>query len=232
MLRISYIIAFLLMSLSTLVVSAQPNINKKNTSKVNAKNAPFEGIIKFVQETFSDTIYYTYYVKGNNIKIEINEDCADCDGADAMLFNLKAQTIIALKPSLRMYKDVDVKPYVKSQDVDYSIIQNTHNSKKIEGYDCEQWRVKNQKENTEITYWVTQGNFYFFDDFLKLWNRSEKHSRYFLQIKNLNGYFPILSVERSSLRDTRMKLQVVKIINKPLETSVFEIPSGYKNYDN
>jgi len=211
---------------------AQPQNNTQNSSKNSTKNAPFEGVIRFVQETFSDTTYYTYYVKGDKVKIEINEDCKDCDVSDAMLFDLKNQTIIAMKPSLRMYKDVEIRPYVETTNDDFNIIKNSRNKKKVQGYKCEQWRVKNQKENTEITYWVTQGNYYFFEDFLKLWNRSEKQSRYFLQVKSVNGYFPILSVERSTFREKRMKLQVIKLDRKPLEQSIFEIPIEYKNYDN
>ena len=211
---------------------AQPQNNTQNSSNNSTKDAPFEGFIRFVQETFSDTTYYTYYVKGDKVKLEINEDCKDCDVSDAMLFDLKNQTIIAMKPSLRMYKDVEIRPYVETTNNDFNIIKNSRNKKKVQGYKCEQWRVKNQKENTEITYWVTEGNYYFFEEFLKLWNRSEKQSRYFLQVKSVNGYFPILSVERSTFREKRMKLQVIKLEKKPLEQSIFEIPIEYKNYDN
>jgi len=211
---------------------AQPLNSTQNSSKASLNKAPFEGIIKFVQETFSDTTYYTYYIKGDKVKLEINEDCKDCDVSDAMLFDLKKQSITALKPSLRIYKDIEVKPYVEANNKDFNIIKNARNKKNVDGYKCEQWRVKNQKENTEITYWVTEGNYSFFEEFLKLWNRSEKQSRYFLQVKSSKGYFPILSVERSTFREKRMKLQVIKLERKPLEQSIFEIPVEYKNYDN
>ena len=232
-LKVKYLYIFaILNALAFNIAFAQPQVNTQNTKNSNVDKAPFEGVIKFIQETFSDTTYYTYFVKGDKIKIEINEDCKDCDISDALLFDIKKQTITALKPSLRMYKDVEIKPYVSTKNEDFSIIRNNVNKKSIKGFKCEQWRVKNQKENTEITYWVTNGNYYFFDEFLKLWNRSEKQSRYFLQINSTKGYFPILSVERSSFREKRMKLQVVNIEQKPLDTSIFEIPEEYKNYDN
>ena len=41
----------------------------------------------------------------------------------------------------------------------------------------------------------------------------------------------MISVERTTLREKRMKLQVVSIDKKSLENSVFEIPADYKNYD-
>ena len=231
--KVQYYIIILVCVLAFNNAFAQPQNNTQNSGKNSVdENAPFEGIIKFVQETFSDTTYYTYYVKDNKIKLEINEDCKDCDVSDAMLFDLKNQTIIAMKPSLRMYKDVEIRPYVETTNKDFNIIKNSRNKKKVQGYKCEQWRVKNQKENTEITYWVTEGNYYFFEEFLKLWNRSEKQSRYFLQVKSTNGFFPILSVERSTFREKRMKLQVIKLERKPLEESIFEIPAEYKNYDN
>ena len=32
------------------------------------------------------------------------------------------------------------------------------------GYKCYQWRVKNLEENTEISYWVAEDNFMFFEE--------------------------------------------------------------------
>ncbi|PLX04928.1 MAG: hypothetical protein C0594_08520, partial [Marinilabiliales bacterium] len=99
---------------------------------------------------------------------------------------------------------------IQDESGDYEVMQ-TRNHKKIHGQKCYQWRVKNKEQNTEIAYWVFDGNFDFFDDFLRLWNRTEKHSSYFLHIPETNGYFPMLSVERTSLRDKKMRLEVLNI---------------------
>jgi hypothetical protein len=221
-----YTIFFLIISIGTY---AQNGTNDQIIKSKVVSNNNFEGIIKFVQLTFSDTLDYTYYVKGDYVKLVINENCNECETEDeAMIFNLKDKTITALKPSLHMYKNIPIKPYVEKKVDDFIITQNPRNFKKINGYKCIQWRVKNKKEKTEISYWVAKDNFYFFDDYLKLWNRAEKHSRYYLQIPNVNGYFPMVSVERTTLREKRMQLDVISIEEKKLDSSIFEIPLDYK----
>ncbi len=226
-------ILFIITLLSVEYVSAQPSNKGDKAIYAIPRYNGFEGIIKFVQRTFSDTTYYTYYIKNHYVRLVINDRCDDTEiDDDAIIFDLDKKTIKALKPSLRIYKDIDVKPYIPEKSDNFKIIKNEKNSKLIHGYLCEQWRVRNRKENTEITYWVTKGNYTFFVDFLKLWNRKEKHSRYYLQLKDSKGYFPIKSVERSAFRDVRMELEVVKIEPKKLEDTLFIIPDDYKNYDN
>ena len=221
-----YTIIFLLFSSVTYSQSGPQN--SEDAMSVN-KTGVFEGVIRFEQQTFGDTFNYTYYVKGNFVKLVINENCNSCESGDeAMIFDLKNKTITALKPSLKMYKDIPIKPYVENKESDFIITQNPRNYKKINGYKCIQWRVKNYKENTEISYWVTNGHFDFFDDYLKLWNRMEKHSRYYLQIPNSEGFFPMMSVERTTLREKRVQLVVTLVERRDLDNSVFEIPPDFK----
>jgi hypothetical protein len=210
-------------------IFSQKGPNTQKNSNASQIKSSFEGIIKFSQETFSDTIIFTYYIKGDKVKLVINEDCGTCDEADeAMIFDLTNKSITAVKPSLRMYKDIPIKPYVEDKSRDFIITQNPRNYKTILGYKCIQWRVKNIKENTEISYWVTKGNFYFFDDLLKLWNRTEKQARYYLKVPNSNGFFPLVSIERNTLREIRMTLKVIYIKEKRINPMIFVIPPDYK----
>lgn len=205
----------------------------KNQSKstLNATDA-FEGSIYFIQETKGDTLYYTYHIKNNLVRLDIHEGCKNCSIPDNyMVFDISKGTIIAVKPSRKMYITVPPKPYVASTDEQYQIIK-TKNNKKIQGYKCYQWRVRNKAQNTEIAYWVAEDHFYFFDEFLKLWNRSEKHAVYFLQISDSDGFFPMLSEERTTLREQKMTLKVLRIEKKPLEMSLFQLPKDYKSYEN
>lgn len=221
-----YTFFFLLFSFS-LFAQNGPNKQKPNNKSIN--NRDFEGVIIFEQQSFVDTLRFTYYVKGDFVKLVENENCNSCDSEnEAILFDMKEKTITALKPSVRMYKDIPIKPYVSKKNNDFIITQNPRNYKKINGYKCIQWRVKNRKENTEVSYWVANANFDFFVDFLKLWNRTEKQSRYYLQIPNSSGYFPMMSVERSTLREKRMQLKVTSIQARELDNSLFIIPPDYK----
>lgn len=224
------IVFFYLGSISAI---GQPNSKKQadQASNNNGKVKKFEGRIKFVQETLEDTLYYTYFVKDNMVRLDVLDDCKDCNNTDNfMLFNLENNSIIAIKPSRKMYINVPPKPYIDNKDQNFQIIKSKNN-KKIHGYKCYQWRVKNKAQNTEVSYWVAQDNFSFFEDFLRLWNRSEKHAVYFLQIPETAGYFPMLSEERTTLREQKMTLRVTEISKQNLDPNLFIIPKDYKSYD-
>lgn len=197
----------------------------------NLKDKNFEGTIRFVQENIEDTLYYTYYVKNRMVRLDVHENCKNCEKTDNyMIFDLSKSTITAIKPSRKMFINVPPKPYTESKEQNYQIIKSKNN-KKIQGYKCYQWRVKNNVQNTEVAYWVAQDNFNFFEDFLKLWNRSEKHAVYFLQIPESEGYFPMQSEERTTLREQKMTLKVLEVSKRNLDPEFFAIPKEYQPYD-
>lgn len=198
----------------------------------NHKSKSFEGYIKFIQVTPEDTFKYTYYIKDRMVRMDTWEKGSkDSDPADNyMLFYLDQKLIYAFKPSRKMYVNVPPKSYVATNDDNFRILKTT-NSKKINGYKCYQWRVRNKVQKTEVSYWVVSDNFDFFEDFLKLWNRSEKHASYFLKIPDVKGFFPMLSEERTTLREEKMTLKVLEIKKQPLNNSYFEVPKDYKNYE-
>jgi hypothetical protein len=215
-------------------VAAQPAYKEHGGQKNNSTtaNVPFEGSIKFAQVSGKDTLYYSYEVKNRMVRLEIHEDRSNEKSMDDyMLFDLDKGKITALKPSRKIYINVAPKQYVVANDPNFKIIKSK-NCKKIFNYKCYQWRVKNLEQNTEISYWVANDNFDFFDDFLRLWNRSEKHAVYFLQIPDINGYFPMVSDERTVLRDQKMKLEVIEISKKKMDDKLFQIPKDFTSYDN
>ena len=211
----------------------QPNASNSsgnsNGKYVNSNN--FEGKIKFVQETLEDTLYYTYLIKNDQVRLDVLDQCKACTNSDNyMIFNLTNNSITAVKPSRKIYINVPPKPYIDKNDQNFQIVKSKNN-KKIQGYKCFQWRVKNKEQNTEVSFWVAQDNFNFFEDFLKLWNRSEKHAIYYLQIPESNGFFPMLSEERTTLREQKMTLRVIEISKQNLDPNIFLIPKEYKSYD-
>ena len=192
----------------------------------------FEGKIKFVRITETDTTYFSYLVKGDKVKFISYDPCISKEEMqEYLLFDLSKKTITAVKPSFRTYIVLQNKPYVPLPKEEFRIIKS-RNHKDILGKKCYQWRVKNKKENAEVAYWVNNKyNYDFFIPLLTLWNRVEKHAEYFLQISKSNGVFPFLSTERSVVRDFRMKLAVVEINYQPLDDDIFIIPSDYTNYN-
>lgn len=194
------------------------------------KSKSFEGYIKFMQVTQEDTLYYKYYIKDRMVRMDSYEKDNLEIPESYIMFYLDQKLIYAFKPSKKMYVNLMNKPYRSTVDDNFRILKTT-NSKKILGYRCYQWRVRNKSQNTEVSYWVAYDNFDFFEDFLKLWNRSEKHSLYFLRIPEIKGYFPMQSEERTTLREEKMTLKVIEIQKQPLNRSLFEIPADFKNYD-
>ncbi len=228
---LSFILAFIF--LGTNFLHSQPN-NKSQNDKLNnvtSKNKNFEGKIDFVQEFLEDTLSYTYLIKDRIVRFDSQENCKGCKNKDNyMIFDLDKGTITAVDPTRKMFINIPPKPFSKNDDNNFQVIK-TNNSKKIQGYKCYQWRVRNRAQNTEVSYWVAKDNFAFFEDFLKLWNRSEKHSEYYLQISDTQGYFPMLSEERTSLREQKMTLRVTQISKQQLDPSIFVVPKNFQSYD-
>lgn len=223
--------SFLLIILFAGAFSAfsQTNSKPKEGQAKKSNDNNFEGVIHLVQESVEDTSYFTYWVKDEIVRLDII-DKGKKSSDNYILFDLKNNVITAIKPSRKMFINVPVKPYVDNKDQNFQIIKSK-NCKKIQGYKCYQWRVKNIAQNTEVSYWVARDNFTFFEDFLKLWNRSEKHVAYFLQMPEAFGYFPMLSEERTILRDQKMTLRVVEITKQKLDTTLFLVPQGFKSYE-
>ena len=230
--KLAYLFSFLFATgLNSVVGQPNSKLNEEQARENNGKSKQFEGKIKFVQETLEDTLYYTYYIKGDYVRLDVLDECKGCTVTDNyMIFNLGANSITAVKPSRKMYISVPPKPYVDNKDQNFQIVKSKNN-KKIQGYKCYQWRVKNKEQNTEVSFWVAQDNFNFFENFLRLWNRSEKHAVYFLQIPETDGFFPMLSEERTTLREQKMTLRVIEIIKQNLDPTIFTIPKDFKSYD-
>ncbi|MFN8255566.1 MAG: DUF4412 domain-containing protein [Bacteroidales bacterium] len=194
--------------------------------KISAQN--FEGEILFSKETPEDTTIYNYLIKGNKIRIE--ELNHNYQLVNYMIVDVSERSIVALNPGRKLYADIPVHYWRADKDTSDFTILKTGNYQFIKGYKCFQWRVQNKKENTEVAYWVANEPVNIFPEFLKTINLSEKTSIYFLMVPETDGYFPMLSVERSFLRELRMQLTVIKFQKKSLPVSLFEIPEGFRMF--
>lgn len=213
---------FIKIVLSTLIITSGTKFFFPSYSQ------QFEGEIYFTKESPDDTSHYSYKIKGDKVRVEELDN--NLQLINYMIVNLSSRTIIAVNPNRKLYVDMPVHFYKGGPDtISYKIIK-TENSQIIMGYKCYQWRVQNKKDKTEIVFWVSKEQFNFFFDFLKIVNRAEKSSVYFLTIPNTRGYFPFMSVERTMLREQRMQLLVTKIQKKSLPLSLFEIPADYKMF--
>lgn len=185
----------------------------------------FEGSIELVQESFYDISYFTYFVKNDNVRIDKFDNSHTL--MQSLLINLDKKEIFVLSPTKNLYTKIEINNTQKSGEENYAILK-TENSRMVGEHLCYQWRVKNKERNTEVAYWVSQKNFYFFEELLKLINSTDNTFEFFEKIPETQGFFPMLSVERTLLRREKSRLCVVNISDKPLNKNLFEIPANFE----
>jgi hypothetical protein len=137
------------------------------------------------------------------------------------------EEIYVLSPSKKLYTKLTINQR-DHQDHENFIVQKTENHREVNGIDCYQWRVKNIERNTEIAYWVSQNDFYFFEDLIKLINHTDKTYDFFEKIPESQGFFPLLAVERTLLRKEKSRIYVANITKKSISDSMFTIPADYQ----
>jgi len=186
----------------------------------------FEGSIDLIYISQYDTTYFTYNIKNENIRVDKFDSHFIL--TETILLNLNTEEIFVLSPSRKLFTQINKKNKDISSDKNF-LVTKTANSRLIKSSVCYQWRVKNIERNTEISYWVTNNNFNFFDKFVRLINNVENIYEFFEKIPESQGYFPILVEERTLLRAEKSTISVNKITPKIFDQAFFNIPAGYNN---
>ncbi len=184
----------------------------------------FEGSITMIRQSVYDTTYYTYYVSKDRIRIEEKNNRKELQRI--LLINIAKEDVFVIDPVKKMYTKLR-KLNEPIPDNRQFVIRKLNNYKIINGVKCYQWRVKNQSRNTEVTYWVAQYDFDFFEKMVKILNYTDRSWDFFSIIPNNQGFFPMLSVERTLLREEKMRTAVLKIEKRAIDSSFFKIPKGY-----
>ena len=188
----------------------------------------FEGTIEFKKQTTIDTTNYVYYVSDNQVRIdEIGSKSHKVEGS--FLVNMDDKTLTLLNHDRKIYMDqtTPAAPVIKGN----TQVKKGQNVKNIQGYKCVEYIVTNNEEGTQITYWLAEGKFAFFDKLLRQMNRKDKSSIYYLQIPDAKNMFPMLSVQTALNGKEQVKLEVTKITKKEIDPSMFTIPKGYNKFE-
>lgn len=197
----------------------------------SAFSQAFSGSIDFMYATQKDTTNNAYIVKGKRVKLDqYSKKGNTIEGS--FLFDLGANEIKFLNPKRKLWgkQKSETPQVIKGQ----CVVAKGTATQKIAGIKCIEYTVKNTEENTVVTFWITeQSNFEFFIPLIKLWNRKDKQSIYFGQIKGLaSGQMPMMSEERQiSDGKIQTKLEVKKISKTPPSDSAFDIPAGYTKFE-
>ncbi len=190
----------------------------------------YEGSIEFKMETTKDTTTNIYYVKGNDVKLDqIGRKSGKVEGS--FVFNLATNEIRFVNPVRKVWGEhkSETAPMIKGTCVS----SKGANTKMVQGQKCTEYIVKNTEENTQITYWIAPGKYDFFMPLVKAWNRKDKQSIYFNQIKDLpKGSMPLLSEEKQ-ISDNKLisKLEVSKMSKGGVDASKLAIPADYKKFE-
>lgn len=231
---IALLVLLLSVSLNDKIKENSKKINNSELEKENNYNTGidskgFEGIIELLEKNSFDTVSYQLTIKQNVVKLDKN--IKNGKPEESLIFDLEKETITALNHNKKMYCNIPVNSFNNVFTKDYKIIKS-NNTKVISGFNCQQWRVKNNTENTEITFWVTGNKYYFYQKFVQLWNKTDNCYQYFLTIPDAGGFMPLQQIERTLLRDIKSSVTVNRIVNKEVENSQFEIPKTYLLFSN
>jgi len=142
----------------------------------------YSGSIDFKYYTQKDTNLNVYFIKEPLVKLEqYGKKRGDIVGS--FIFDLKGHEIKWVNPKRKLWgiQKSETPQIIRGQ----CIVSKTGNIKKILGYKCFEYIVRNTEENIAISYWITTDKFDFFVPLIQLWNRKDKQSIYFGQIKDL-----------------------------------------------
>ena len=147
-----------------------------------------------------------------------------------MLVDIKEHNIKALSPDKKLFMEIPYKP--NAAEIARKDIQTkkTGATKNILGYPCNEYKVTSKEQNTEISYWLADGNFDFFHELLSTLNRKDNFPAYFMQLYNVDGTFPLLAIERTLQGEEKSRLEVTKLERKILDYSLFAVPKDYQKY--
>lgn len=190
----------------------------------------FSGSIEFRSFKEKDTSLNVYHVKSKLVKLDKYAKMSSVvEGS--FIFDLAAGKIRFVNPKRKVWGEhiSETAPVIRGR----CEVSKGSGTKTVAGVKCHEYTVKNTEENTIITYWVAEGKFDFFIPLIKLWNRKDKQSIYFNQIKDLpEGSMPLWSEEKQiSDGKSITRLEVTRISNKVPDDAALSVPAGYTKFD-
>lgn len=193
-----------------------------------SKIQKFEGSINLERETIYDTSFIKIQVKGNLVRLD--EFDSKMNSVSILIINLESEKVVALSPKRKLFYEIRTNGLTQKAKEDTTIIK-TENRMMVNGYNCNLVRVKNISQDTETAFWITQRNFPFFKSLNNILRNLKSDINLFSNLPEINGEFPMLTVERTLLRKEKMKVSVTEIKEELLNVNMFKIPSDYQKID-
>lgn len=181
----------------------------------------FEGKLVIEQKDNGVTSTVNYYVKGQRVRLDMNSE----SGEGSVIFDKAIKKMLMIMPSMKMYMELPFDStwnYSSDEDSVTDFIK-TGKTKMINGYECEEWTVKEEGKTSEA--WMTKqlGSIFFFGSSMG----SKPKSKWEQEILG-SGYFPMFAVQKDSNGNQTNSFRVKSIEKKNLEDSFFTVPADYK----
>lgn len=195
-----------------------------------AGEATFTGSLNFRYITNKDTSLNVYLVKEPFVRLDqYAKNSKQIEGS--YIFDLSKNSAKFISPRRKVYGEQ--KSTRLQEPKGHCTVYKEEGSFEVAGYKCIKYTVRNLEENTEITYFIHHGKFTFFTPLVKLWNRSDKQSVYFLQITGLPpGAMPMKSEERLISNRSLVSLLEFTNVSTQMPPADFQkIPAGYTKFE-
>lgn len=191
----------------------------------------FEGKIKFKITHDGDEMFLDYFIKGDNMRMEMNEN------KEAVFIKTTDKSLI-LMPEEKSYMDLNNSIFSKmpgmmgmnkedNNDKEKEFDINKYRTGKtmtILGYNCEQWIIKDDEDDGDVEAWVTDelGNFMLLKSpmgsgFSPEWSSSV----------NNRGFFPMLVISREDGEEIS-RFEAKEVDKKNLDDNLFSPPSDFE----
>ena len=185
----------------------------------------FEGIIEFKKQTGTDVVNYEYYIKGGKIRIdEFAPGSRIVSGS--FIVDTAAKTMRYLLPDRKLWGTRASKGGLAAPAG--AAVTATKKTKELFGYKCVEQQVSVKADSSNISFWIAPGKFNFFLPMLKLLDRQENFSTYYMAIPSIKkGSMPMLAVWTDLNGVEKGRLEVTRLEAKTVNDNMFAIPTDY-----
>lgn len=190
----------------------------------------FEGSFDMVKISLSDTTRYTYTIKQHMLRVDEYNSYNELK--QYFIVNAQDSSLLIISPYQKQYIQLHINSAQLSDNNAFELI-NTGVYKYINGVKCVQWRVRNNRNNTETSYWLATDSLETFKSVAENFYHIEKlfNSYNFLISEIAYFGFPMLIECKTLLRVNKIKYMSSNIKSFEVSQSTFSIPEYYEMYD-
>ena len=191
----------------------------------------FEGQVdmKMTQGNSGKSTAMSYYVKGNKIRVEI--DNSDGEALGSGIMDLKTHQYIAVMDKQKMYMVSQLHPEKFSYGKDHHFKMNkTGRSEKILGYSCQEWDYTSDEGSGKIWFAKGIGNWWG----TSMAAQSDKLSpsqKAMVKMVLSEKLFPMKYEFSKKSGEADGTMEVTRIEKKSLSSGMFKPPAGYKKME-